>query len=87
MSKTEHPANMVLLTESERFVQIFALLVDNNGQYESNRTVGKVDLSIVNTENHVYLNSSTFLALQTDWWVRVRAIRQPNANFNASMLS
>ena len=30
----EHPANMVLLTESERFVQIFALLVDNKGQYE-----------------------------------------------------
>ena len=50
MSKTEHPANMVLLTESERFVQIFALLVDNKGQYESNHTVGKVDLSIVNTE-------------------------------------
>ena len=50
MSKTEHPANMVLLTESERFVQIFALLVDNKGQYESNRTVGKVDLWIVNTE-------------------------------------
>ena len=50
MSKTEHPANMVLLTESERFVQIFALLVDNKGQYKPNRTVGKVDLSIVNTE-------------------------------------
>ena len=49
MSKTEHPANMLLLTESERFVQIFALPFDNKGQYESNHTVGKVDLSIVNS--------------------------------------
>ena len=54
VSKTEHPANMVLLIESERFVHScstsFALLVDSKGQHESNRTVGKVDLSIVDTD-------------------------------------
>ena len=30
MSKTEHPANMVLLTESEQFAHISALLLIKN---------------------------------------------------------